>query len=118
MVSGEFIQIYKPQIGVWDCVCTCFFIDTANNVVEYLKVIYSMLKKGGVWINLGPLLYHFADSRDQLSIELSWEEIKYTAEKLGFKIMQESRQKCHYDHNKLSMIEKVYNCIFFTAIKV
>ena len=27
---------------------------------------------GGVWLNLGPLLWHFADQLVEKSIELSW----------------------------------------------
>lgn len=37
----------------WDCVATCFFIDTAHNVLEYMETIWKILKPGGVWINLG-----------------------------------------------------------------
>lgn len=37
----------------WDCVATCFFIDTAHNVIQYVETIWKILKPGGVWINLG-----------------------------------------------------------------
>ena len=40
----------------WDCVATCFFIDTAHNVIEYVETIWKILKPGGVWINLGESL--------------------------------------------------------------
>lgn len=30
----------------FDCVVTSFFIDTAHNVLEYLEVIFSVLKPG------------------------------------------------------------------------
>lgn len=43
----------------FDCVATCFFIDTAHNVVEYLEIIHACLRPGGYWVNLGPLLYHW-----------------------------------------------------------
>lgn len=43
----------------FDCVVTCFFIDTAHNVVQYVEVIRHCLKEGGFWLNLGPLLYHW-----------------------------------------------------------
>lgn len=32
---------------------TCFFIDTARNIVHYLETIHGLLKPGGLWINLG-----------------------------------------------------------------
>ena len=55
------------QVGQWDAVATCFFIDTAHNVVEYLEIISRCLRPGGVWVNFGPLLYHWADARSYLS---------------------------------------------------
>jgi hypothetical protein len=34
--------------GAWDAVVTCFFIDTAHNIVEYIEIISQILKDGGV----------------------------------------------------------------------
>lgn len=34
--------------GAWDAVVTCFFIDTAHNIVEYIEIISRILKEGGV----------------------------------------------------------------------
>jgi hypothetical protein len=34
--------------GVWDVVVTCFFIDTAHNIIEYIEIISKILKDGGV----------------------------------------------------------------------
>lgn len=52
------MQVYeKPED--WDCVTTCFFIDCAPNVIAFVETIYKILKPGGIWINLGPLLYHY-----------------------------------------------------------
>lgn len=86
MVAGEFVEVYKKQKEEWDSVITCFFIDTANNIIEYIETIHNILKKGGVWINFGPLLYHYADMHDECSIELSWEEIRYIMVNMGFEI--------------------------------
>lgn len=41
------------SVESWDCVATCFFIDTAHNVIEYMETIWKILKPGGAWINLG-----------------------------------------------------------------
>lgn len=35
---------------------TCFFIDTAHNILDYVETIWKILKPGGVWINLGESL--------------------------------------------------------------
>lgn len=41
---------------------------------------------GGVWINLGPLLYHFADIPNEDSIEPSYEVVRDVIQKIGFQI--------------------------------
>ncbi|KAF2568317.1 hypothetical protein F2Q68_00027823 [Brassica cretica] len=33
--------------GMWDAVVTCFFIDTAHNIIEYIETISKILKDGG-----------------------------------------------------------------------
>ena len=42
------------QRGVFDCVVTCFFLDTAHNVIAYMETIWHALRVGnkghsGVW---------------------------------------------------------------------
>ena len=76
MVAGDFLEVYRNQVGEWDCVATCFFIDTASNIVQYVEHIHSLLADGGIWINLGPLLYHYSDSPDVDSTELSYSELR------------------------------------------
>lgn len=43
----------------WDCVATCFFIDTAHNVIDYIDTIWKILKPGGIWINVGKCGHSF-----------------------------------------------------------
>lgn len=66
MAAGDFVEIYgtPENKGAWDCIVTCFFIDTAPVVIEYIDVINHILKPGGIWINLGPLLYHWVADAD------------------------------------------------------
>lgn len=117
MAAGEFIESYAEQHGEWDCVCTCFFIDTAKNIVEYIEVISNILKPGGLWINLGPLLYHFADTNDALSVELTYEEVMHVARQYGFDIQGETVYKCPYTANDRAMMQVVYSSAFFVAVK-
>jgi len=89
MAAGDFLEIYHKE--EWDCVACSFFIDTAHNVIQYLEKIHQILKPGGYWVNLGPLLYHFADMPGEFSIELSWEDIRRIAEEeIGFEILVQS----------------------------
>lgn len=51
----ERAKMHKSQ----DVIVTNFFIDTASNILNYLQSINHCLKTNGIWINYGPLLYHF-----------------------------------------------------------
>ncbi|KAK6346132.1 hypothetical protein TWF730_010464 [Orbilia blumenaviensis] len=64
MSAGEFVASYNtPEAHeTFDCVATCFFIDTARNFLDYLETIRNVLREGGAWVNHGPLLWHFEGS--------------------------------------------------------
>ena len=56
---GDFVRLYGSQRSTsYDVVVTCFFLDTATNVLEYLAILSNILRKGGQWINIGPLQWH------------------------------------------------------------
>lgn len=63
-------EVYSApdMAGLFDCVATCFFLDTAHNVLQYLAVISRALAPGGHWVHLGPLLYHWADAHTYLEV--------------------------------------------------
>ncbi|KAG4137682.1 hypothetical protein ERO13_D07G086600v2 [Gossypium hirsutum] len=127
MCGGDFVEVYNDssQIGVWDAVVTCFFIDTAHNIIEYIEIISRILKEGGlvgwqVWINFGPLLYHFADmygQEDDMSIELSLEDVKKIAFHYGFKLEKEQTIETTYTTNPRSMMQNHYHAAFWTMRK-
>ena len=117
MVAGEFVEVYSKQPGMWDCVVTCFFMDTANNIIQYVETIFNALRPGGAWINFGPLLYHYADMAEEMSIELSWEEFRAVVAGIGFVIQKENQSEAMYASDVNPMLRISYNCIFFTAFK-
>ena len=39
---------------------SCKYDQQASNIVQYVERIHSLLADGGIWINLGPLLYHYS----------------------------------------------------------
>jgi carnosine N-methyltransferase len=117
MVAGEFVEVYSKQIECWDCIITCFFMDTANNIIQYVETIFNALKPGGKWINFGPLLYHYADMSDEMSIELSWEEFRSVVAGMGFVVEKENQKEAVYASDINPMLRITYNCIFFTACK-
>lgn len=154
--TGDFEGIFGPNsnedhTGAWDAVMTSFFIDTvcmpcphlfvilnrgpqAKNFVNYLRIIHRILAPGGVWINLGPLLWHWENS-DELSIELTLDEVKELARGVGFElsvcypspprrftsltfILQDERYVgAQYSSDSSSMLSYVYNAAFWTATK-
>ncbi|XP_066510369.1 carnosine N-methyltransferase-like isoform X2 [Hoplias malabaricus] len=117
MTAGDFLEVYTDS-DTWDCVATCFFIDTAHNVLDYIETIWNILKPGGVWINLGPLLYHFENMANELSIELSYEDIKDVILKYGFQLEVERESVLTtYTENDRSMLRYLYDCVFFVVRK-
>ncbi|KAM9465268.1 carnosine N-methyltransferase-like [Salvelinus alpinus] len=117
MVAGDFQEVYTEP-NTWDCVATCFFIDTAHNVIDYVETIWNILKPGGVWINLGPLLYHFENMANELSIELSYEDVRAAILKYGFHLEVERESvPTTYTENDQSMLKYLYDCVFFVARK-
>eukprot|EP00965_Chrysotila_dentata_P234844 6200408-Pleurochrysis_carterae.AAC.1 len=64
---------------------------------------------------MGPLLWHFSDMPGELSIELSWEELRKVIVACGFVFEAEQWQRCAYTCNSASMYSMSYNCIFFVA---
>lgn len=127
MAAGSFIDLYGPpglgfseqyssdesaaefrtlNAASFDVVATCFFLDTASNVIDYLKTIHYCLKDNGVWVNVGPLLWHFdgdlsAETLKKVmepgkpavevqsvmqGLELSREELFEVMDKIGFTI--------------------------------
>ncbi|GBG25732.1 Carnosine N-methyltransferase [Hondaea fermentalgiana] len=132
MCAGEFLLVYGKDEAKWDAVVTCFFIDTAPNILDYLQVIYRSLKPGGIWINGGPLLWHWQssepratrddtaggrDPRYDSSIELSWEEVKGLATSVGFEFKEEAWQEVGYNTNATCMLRSVYRTVQSVAIK-
>ncbi|XP_072951502.1 uncharacterized protein [Typha angustifolia] len=122
MCGGDFVEVYNDecQEASWDAVVTCFFLDTAHNIVEYIEIISKILKDGGVWINLGPLLYHFAESygtEDEMSIELSLEDVKMVAYHYGFEMEMEKIIETTYTANTQSMMQNRYFAAFWTMRK-
>ncbi|XP_021945760.1 carnosine N-methyltransferase isoform X2 [Folsomia candida] len=95
MTGGDFLEVYgtMSQKENWDCLATCFFIDCANNIVAYLERIYYCLKLGGIWVNMGPLLYHYADLSEEKSIEPSYDILREIIQSMGFIIEKEETNR-------------------------
>lgn len=85
VVEGDFIHVFNhPEWSVsQDVLITHFFIDTARNLFSYIKAIHQLLKPGGIWINLGPLLWSY-----NAQLQLSLEEVVKLSEAVGFEFLE------------------------------
>lgn len=120
MVAGDFLEVYNaPEYeNSKDVVVTSFFLDTAHNVLDYIELIQKILKPKGHWINLGPLLYHFAENPREPSIEPPYDIVRSLITLSGFEFIRESTDhQAKYCQNPNSMLQYTYNCVFFTCVK-
>ncbi len=143
MCAGDFCEVYgKPEYqSHFDAVACCFFLDTAKNILDYLDTIRFCLKKGGTLTSIGPLLWHWVEHSDQLvfgasplvdtsqggqnddvededediSIEVSLEDLIAFAEELGFRLdVKRHPLACPYATDRTSMHRTVYDCAFLS----
>ncbi|PSN74229.1 methyltransferas-like protein [Corynespora cassiicola Philippines] len=144
MATGDFCLLYsQPESREsFDAVATVFFIDTAPNIIRYIETVKNCLKPNGIWINLGPLLWHHAsrapgsegesedkkeadrDIKDQGiadpgSVELTNDEVIALVEHFGFKIERLDTEgiQTGYISNTKSMLQNTYNPVFWVARK-
>ena len=117
MAAGEFCDVYGQPgyAGAFDCCATCFFLDVSHNVVETLQVLAAALRPGGVWVNCGPLLWHWADAHTylatpELSIELPLDEVLRLAQAVGFELLEQGWAECGYAGNARSLMHTRYRC--------
>jgi hypothetical protein len=64
MSASDFLSLYEDSAhkNHYDAIATVFFLDTAPNPIRYIEVIRNCLKPGGIWTNVGPLLWHFENN--------------------------------------------------------
>lgn len=110
MVAGDFTHIYRQQEACWDAVVTCFFMDTAKNIVDYVHLIRQLLKPGGIWVNAGPLQWHWDGTPDEVSIELTLDELRRLIVDLGFTFLEEEVHESAYAQQRASMHQSYYRC--------
>lgn len=88
IILGDFrnLDIYKDMNCESVIVITMFLIDTASNMLDYLKAIENISKpqksgpvRNGYWINVGPLKYGSLPL-----IELNLDELQHIRKRLGW----------------------------------
>ncbi|KAL3463228.1 N2227-like protein-domain-containing protein [Aspergillus heterothallicus] len=138
MSAADFAVLYSnpSQRGAFNAVATVFFIDTAPNLIRYIEAIHNCLKSGGLWINVGPLLWHFEDGHQRShsgasdnapnkgigepgNVELTEEEVYYLIERMGFTLVEiqrtEDRPEVGYIQDPNSMLRSMYRPVHWIA---
>jgi len=115
--QGDFREIFKEP-KKFDVIVSCFFLDTALNVMDYLKVITYLLKPGGYLISMGPLIYGRVNTNNSASVELTYEELKSVLPGFGLEMIKEKRGlEAAYIEDRHSMLKMRYNCAHFICQK-
>ena len=141
MTAADFLLLYSDEHrrGTFDIVTTVFFVDTAPNIIKYAETVWNCLKDGGIWVNIGPLLWHFTDripadtdedpnpgKRPEKmgieapgSFELTDKELILLLKKMGFCLeMHEIREDGKgYIQNPKSMLQYQYRCSHWVVRK-
>ena len=114
--EGDFFD----TLSGWSHIVTLFFIDTSLNVIKTIQHIYSLLDPGGIWINLGPLLW----TSSGVSLELSLDEVVRVVELVGFELLPVDEcgeivkmVECEYTSDSEAMMRWVYRAAFWIARK-
>lgn len=126
LVEGDFTSIFNHEAGSYDVLLTYFFIDTARNLMTYFDTITKLLKPGGYWINLGPLLYGTGPM-----VQLSLDEIISVTETMGFEYLETNEKygtltipgrtvrgmRAVYSFNDKALTTSAYKAQFWVAQK-
>ena len=146
MTAADFVVLYSDDAHheAYQAVATVFFVDTAPNIIRYIQAIYNCLEENGIWVNYGPLLWHFAergppgksesnndhdasgrDKKEKIGIEepggveLSNEELLLLVEDMGFHLEEsfQSKEGHGYIQNPASMLQNTYRPSYWVARK-
>lgn len=75
------------------------------------------------WINMGPLLYHYADAHtylppgEALSIEICLSDVLSAAKLIGFELLHSEMTPSTFNDNPRGMMHQVFHCSMFTFRK-
>ncbi|KAI5783683.1 N2227-like protein-domain-containing protein [Geopyxis carbonaria] len=126
MGAGDFVSSHNNiySFKTFEVVATVFFIDTAWNIFDYLETIWNVLVDGGLWINYGPLLWHWEGKEppegEYSTPELTLEELFEVITAFGFKIEKrvEGERSEYTGSGGRSMLCNMWQGEFWTAVKV
>ncbi|KAE9379070.1 N2227-domain-containing protein [Stipitochalara longipes BDJ] len=145
MSASDFLLLYGDESHreTFDAVATVFFLDTAPNIIRYVEAIKNCLRPGGLFVNVGPLLWHFENNApgqhgrekdldpniasnqhgpmgiaDPGAVELTDDEVVTLIEELGFDIeKREFGITAPYIQDPESMLQNTFKASHWVARK-
>lgn len=118
-VEADFLAHTPRTSSGYAAVVTLFFIDTAPNILATLQQIHKLLRPGGTWINLGPLLWP-----TEAALEPCLEEVWGMCREVGFEFVEggvageeTTRVRCEYTRDREAMMRWIYEAEFWVAKK-
>ena len=114
ITKRDFELEYKDIKDKFDCVITVFSTDEFKNLISFSENVNKVLKKGGIWINIGGLCNVYSDYG---GIDLTWEEWKHVIMQCGFDIKREETPVVPYCKIEGHSLPFTLGAVFFTAQK-
>ena len=114
ITKEEFEKQYSSVKDKFDAVVTLFSTDETPNIIDYTEKVNNVLKRGGVWINIGGLNTGYGQYG---GFDLTWEEWKHVILNSGFVLNREEKPVLPFCQIKGHSLPNTMGTIFFTAQK-
>lgn len=122
MLAGEFLSLHShflpgnrcvdgdesqaDSVEKFNAVVCSFFIDTAPSLPHYLITIYHMLENGGLFVSIGPLMWHWSGHGAVLPDDLANGSMNETSNVQGDFINAKHKQRTeHLDQRYLQSVD-------------
>jgi len=120
VLPGNFVDVADDQLedDFFDAIVTTFFIETAQNPLTYVDIIYRLLKPGGIWINFGSMNCVHESLQSGNYLNLSLDMFKNILKKeYKFKFDRDEIVKTTYAAGCEQNTNIELDCAFFTCQK-
>ena len=116
ITKRDFEVEYYDKKDLFECVITSFSTDETQNIINFTEIVSNVLKKGGIWINLGGIGSIYSEYGT--SIDLTWEEWKHVIIKSNFEIKKEETPVLPFCQIEGHSLPFTVGTIFFIAKKI
>ncbi len=83
LTFGSFKKLYKSHLEEWTIIITSFYNYSIEDILLHIQLIYKLLRKGGLWIDIST-----ASFSNHLIPYLSYKEYGNIMDKSQFKLLK------------------------------